>query len=170
MRPGLRKLALSVHLTFSVGWIGAVVAYLGLGVAAVNSTDVQMVRSAWIAMEVVGWFIIVPLAIASLLTGLLMSLGTKWGLFRYYWVTISFVLTLFSTVILILHMPLVSSTVDVALRSEGTALAALGGDLFHPGIGLVILLVVQVLNIYKPSGMTRYGWRKQQEQRNASPA
>jgi hypothetical protein len=168
MSPGVRKLALSVHLTFSVGWIGAVIAYLGLGIAAVNSADTQTVRAAWIAMEVTGWYVIVPLAVASLVTGLVMALGTKWGLFRYYWVAISFVLTLFSAVVLILHMPTVSSTVDVALESEGPVLEALGGDLSHPGIGLGILLIVQVLNLYKPPGMTRYGWRKQQRQGSLS--
>lgn len=161
MRPALRKLALSIHLTFSVGWIGAVIAYLGLGVAAETSRDVQTVRAAWIAMELTGWFVIVPLAVASLVTGLIMALGTKWGLFRYYWVAISFILTLFAAVILVLHMPSVSASVEVAREAEGAALKALGGDLLHPGIGLVILLVVQVLNLYKPPGMTRYGWRKQ---------
>jgi len=40
-------------------------------------------------------------------------------------------------------------------------LDALGGDLAHPAIGLVVLLVVQVLNVYKPRGMTRYGCRRQ---------
>ena len=162
MRPGVRKLALSIHLTFSVGWIGAVVAYLALGVAAVRSNDVETVRAAWIAMEITGWYVIVPIAVLSLLTGLVMGLGTKWGLFRYYWVAVSFVLTLFSTVVLILHMPTVSTTVDTALEVEGAALEALGGDLFHPAVGLVILLFVQVLNLYKPPGLTRYGWRKSQ--------
>ena len=70
MAPGLRKFALTVHLTFSVGWIGAVVAYLALGVAAVTSQDVQTVRAAWIAMELTGWFVIAPLSLASPLTGL----------------------------------------------------------------------------------------------------
>jgi hypothetical protein len=84
-------------------------------------------------------------------------------LFRHYWVLISFVLTLFATGVLVLHMPTVSSTADVAQHSEGAALEALGGDLLHPAIGLVVLLVVQVLNLYKPQGLTRYGWRKQQE-------
>ena len=163
MRAGVRKLALSAHLTVSVGWIGTVIAYLGLGLAAANSRDDWTIRAAWIAMELIGWYVIVPLAVASLLTGLAMALGTKWGLFRYYWVAISFVLTLFAMVILILHMPTVTATVDIALESEGAALDALGGDLFHPAIGLVILLIVQVLNLYKPPGMTRYGWRKQQE-------
>jgi hypothetical protein len=169
MTPRLRKFALSVHLTFSIGWIGAVVAYLALGVAAANSQDVRTVRAAWTAMELTGWYVIVPLAIASLLTGLVMALGTKWGLFRHYWVLISFGLTTFATVILLLHMPTVSAMADVAQEAEGASLDALGGDLGHPGIGLVVLLVVQVLNLYKPAGMTRYGWRRQEEQRTARP-
>lgn len=168
MKPGVRKLALSAHLTFSVGWIGAVVAYLGLGIAAAISREVQTVRGAWTAMEITGWFVIVPLAIASLLTGLLMALGTNWGLFRHYWVLISFTLTVFATTVLLLHMPTVSSTAEVAQQVEGPALRALGGDLSHPGIGLIVLLVIQILNIYKPAGLTRYGWRKQQE-RSSTP-
>jgi hypothetical protein len=168
MTPPVRKLALSAHLTFSVGWIGAVLAYLALGVSAVTSQDVQTVRAAWTAMELTGWYVIVPLAIASLLTGLVMAVGTKWGLFRHYWVLISFVLTVFATVVLLLHMPTVSSMADVAQAAEGAKLDELGGDLGHPGIGLLVLLVIQVLNLYKPPGMARYGWRKQQEQRARS--
>src|SRR5829696_5976029 len=105
MPPGLRKLALAAHLTCSLGWIGAVIAYLALGVSAVTSQDAQTVRAAWIAMELTGWFVIVPLAFAALLTGLVMSLGTPWGLLCHYWVLISFVLTLSATAILVLHMP-----------------------------------------------------------------
>jgi hypothetical protein len=165
MTPRLRKFALSVHLTFSIGWIGAVLAYLAHGVGAVTSEDVQTVRAAWTAMELTGWYVIVPLALTSLLTGLVMALGTKWGLFRHYWVLISFALTVFATVVLLLHMPTVSSMADVAQEAEGATLEGLGGDLLHPGIGLGILLVIQVLNLYKPAGMTRYGWRKQQDQR-----
>lgn len=163
MGPAARKFALSVHLTVSVGWIGAVMAYLALGVSAITAKDAERVRGAWAAMELVGWFVIVPLAVSSLLTGLLMALGTKWGLFRHYWVLISLSLTLFATVVLILHMPTVSSTVELTRTADSEVLDSLGGDLHHPGIGLVILLAVQVLNLYKPRGLTRYGWRKQQE-------
>jgi hypothetical protein len=168
MQPGLRKFALAVHLTFSVGWIGAVLAYLALGVTAVTTDEDATVRAAWTAMEVTGWYVIVPLALTSLLTGLVMALGTKWGLFRYYWVSISFVLTVFATVVLLLHMPSVTASAELAQNVEGPALEALGGDLGHPGIGLVVLLVIQVLNIYKPPGLTRYGWCKQQEQRKTA--
>jgi hypothetical protein len=80
------------------------------------------------------------------------------------------VLTTFATVVLLLHMPTVSSLADVAREADGAALHRLGGDLFHPGVGLVVLLVITVLNVYKPRGLTRYGWRKQQEQRRRTPS
>ena len=168
MAPGLRKFALTVHLTVSVGWIGTVVAYLGLGVAAVTSQAAQTIRAAWIAMELTGWYVIVPLALASLLTGLVMSLGTRWGLFRHYWVLISLALTVFATTILLLHMPDVSAIADVAREADEASLGGLGGDLLHPGLGLLVLLVIQTLNVYKPRGLTPYGWRKQQAERMVS--
>jgi len=191
MAPGLRKLVLAVHLTFSVGWIGAVVAYLALVFAAMGSQEAQTVRAAWIGMELTIRYVIVPLALLSLLTGLVMALGTKWGLFRHYWVLISLVLTVFATTILLQHIPTVRlfaglavemDSVDVSglpgelphagtdggrqSQSQGVNQAdGLGGELFHAGGGLLVLLVVQVLNVYKPRGLTRYGWRKEQEER-----
>lgn len=169
MTPRVRKFALASHLTFSVGWIGTVVAYLALGAAAATSKDAETVRSAWIAMELTGWYVIVPLALASLVTGLMMALGTSWGLFRHYWVLLSFVLTVIATVVLVLHMPDVSVLADIARAADDPTRERLGGDLGHPAIGLVVLLVVQFLNVYKPTGLTRYGWRKQQERRAAPP-
>ena len=170
MTARLRRFMLTAHVTFSVGWIGGVIAYVTLGVAAVISQDTQTVRAAWIAMELIGWFAIVPLALASLLSGLVMSLGTKWGLFQHYWTLISLVLTVLATAVLLMHMPDVSLRADLAQKAEGARLDALGGDLFHPGLGLVMLLVIQVLNVYKPRGMTPYGWRKLREQRKPQPS
>jgi len=169
MTPGLRKFALTVHLISSVGWIGAVIAYMALGVSAVTSRDAQTVRAAWIAMELTGWFVIVPMALVALITGIIMSLGTPWGLFRHYWVVITLVLTIFSTVILLLHMPTVSNLADVAREADSAHLNGHGGDLFHAGGGLLVLLVITVLNVYKPRGLTPYGWRKQHERRKVSP-
>lgn len=161
MSPGLRKFALTVHLVSSIGWIGAVFAYLALGVAAVTSDDAQGVRTAWIAMELTGWSVIVPLALSALLTGLVISLGTPWGLFRHYWVLITLLLTVFSVVVLVVHMPTVSSMAALARQAEAAEIDRLGGDLLHSGLGLLVLLLITILNVYKPRGMTRYGWRKQ---------
>ena len=165
MTPGLRKFALTTHITTSVGWIGAVVAYLALDITVATSQDAQTLRAAWIAMGLIARWAIVPLALASFLTGLVMSLGTPWGLFRHYWVLITLVLTILATVVLLLHMPTVSALADVARTADGAALGGLGGDLFHAGGGLLVLLVITVLNVYKPRGLTPYGWRKQHEQR-----
>ncbi len=155
MSPGVRKFALASHLTFAIGWIGSVVAYLALGVAAQTSADAQTIRGAWIAMEITGWYVIVPLAVASLVTGVVMAVGTRWGLFRHYWVLFSLVLTTFAAVVLVLHMPTVSAMADVARAADDAQLQELGGDLPHPAIGLVVLLAVQVLNVYKPRGTIR---------------
>ncbi len=173
MTPGLRKFALTVHLTFSVGWIGAVVAYLALVFTAITRQDAQTLRTAWIAMEWTGWFAIVPLALASLLTGLVMSLGTKWGLFRHYWVLVSLVLTTVATAVLLQHMQTVTFFAGVARETTLSSAdidglrGGLRGELLHAGVGLLVLLVIQVMNVYKPVGMTPYGWRKQHEQRMA---
>lgn len=165
LRPNQRKLALTLHITASVGWIGTVIAYLGLVFAAWNSQDVEMVRASWIAMELIGKNVIVPLSLSTLLTGLVISLGTKWGLFRHYWVLISLVLTIIATVVLVQHMQTMSYFTDIAREADKVSRIGLEGEFFHAGIGLLVLLVIQTLNIYKPQGMTPYGWRKRHEQR-----
>jgi len=61
------------------------------------------VRAAYLATELTTWFVIVPLAFAALITGIVQSLGTTWGLFRHYWVVVKFVLTVLATILLLLH-------------------------------------------------------------------
>jgi hypothetical protein len=172
MTPSLRKLILTAHITVSVGWLGAVAAFLALAIAGLTSRDAQMVRTAYSAMELTARLVFVPLAFASLLTGLIESLATPWGLFRHYWVLAKLLLTTFATAVLLAKMPLIgyaarraaqttSSSVD--LRTAGTQLVV------HAIGGLLVLLVITVLSVYKPWGLTRYGQRKQQERRLESP-
>jgi hypothetical protein len=165
MSSRLRKIALTAHITSSVGWIGAVVAFLALAVAGVTSHDAQLVRAAYLAMGVVS-YIIVALAFASLLTGLVLSLGTTWGLFRHYWVLIKFLLTVLAVIVLLVQMQPISHLASIAAdpSSSVAALRETKRPLIHAAGGLLVLLVVQVLGLYKPRGMTRYGWRKQHEQ------
>ncbi|HEV2126568.1 MAG TPA: DUF2269 domain-containing protein, partial [Chloroflexota bacterium] len=144
MAPGLRKLALTAHVTSSVGWLGAVVAYLALVVAAMTNRDTQTGRTAWMALEVTGWFVIVPLSLASLLTGLIQSLGTTWGLFQHYWVLIKFFLTAVATIVLMLHMPTVSFLAGIAGATDSAMLSGLRGELLHAGGGLLVLLVTTI--------------------------
>ena len=163
----LRKFSLAAHLVFAVGWIGAVLAYLAVATAAEASDETATVRGAWIAMELIGWYTIVPLAIATLITGVVMAVGTRWGLFRHYWVVFSLALTSFAAAVLLFHMPTVSSSADVARAADAARLNDLGGDLAHPAIGAVVLLAVQILNVFKPRGLTSYGRRREAEQAGA---
>ena len=167
MAPRLRKFALAAHIALSVGWIGAVTGYIALDVAAAASRNAERLRACYLAMELITWYVIVPLALASLLSGLVMSLGTKWGLFRHYWVLVSLLLTIIATVVLVAETQTVGYFAAMAAEpaTSGDDLRALGSTLVHSVGGMVVLLVILVLNVYKPRGMTRYGWRKQYEQR-----
>jgi hypothetical protein len=166
MGPGPRKFTLAVHLTVSVGWIGAVAAYMSLDVAAATGQDAQRLRTAYLAMEQIARNVIVPLAFASLVTGIVVSLGTKWGLFRHYWVLISLLLTLFATVVLLRETGVISAYAEVAANpaASGSELQALPSTLLHSIGGTVVLLVILVLNVYKPRGMTGYGRRREEQQ------
>jgi len=170
MSPGVRKLTLAVHLTLSIGWLGAVAAYMALDVAVASSDDAQTLRAAYLGMDLIALRVIVPLAVASLVTGVVISLGTKWGLFRHYWVLISLVLTMIATGVLLIETRTIKSYAQVARDPAASteALRALGSTLVHSIGGTVVLLVILVLNIYKPRGMTAYGWRKQQRERTTS--
>jgi hypothetical protein len=168
MTPNFRKFALTAHVTFSVGWLGSVVTYLALVVIALTNTDIKTIHAFIIAMESIGWYVIVPLAFASLLTGLVMSLGTPWGLFRHYWILFKLLLTTVATIVLLVNMPNVSFLAGVVTETDKAYIGGLQGQLLHSGGGLLVLLLTTILSVYKPRGLTRYGHRKQHQQRGES--
>jgi hypothetical protein len=111
--------------------------------------------------------VIVPLTFASLLTGLIVALGTPWGLFRHYWVLVKFMLTILATVLLLLHTQPISRVATAARAGlvSGPDLHALQIQLVgDAGAALLALLVNVTLSIYKPQGLTSYGLRKRGEE------
>jgi hypothetical protein len=167
LTAGLRKFTLTAHVTSSVGWLGAVVAYLGLAITVLTSTDIQMIRAAYLSMELIGWLVIIPFSLAAVFTGIVQSLTTEWGLFRHYWIATKFFLTVGAVTILLLHMPTVSRMADMAVETPLSNAGAVPLVLHALG-GLVVLITTTTLSIFKPWGMTAYGRRKQQERRQAS--
>lgn len=172
MSPGLRKFVRTAHVTFTVGWLGAVAGFLALAITGLTSQDTQIVRAAYLAMELITRFVIVPLSLAPLLlTGPLLSLGTPWGLFRHYWILAKLLINILSTLILLVHMQPISylsrvaaagtwSNADLGLQIEMVVASS--------GAALLALLVATGLAVYKPCGMTPHGWRKQYEERSVS--
>lgn len=170
LTPFLRKLVLTAHITFAVGWLGAVVGFLALAIVGVTSQDAQTVRGVYLAMDLIARFVIVPLSFAPLVTGPILSFGTPWGLFRHYWILMKLGITVLSTIILQVHMQPISalsrtattgtlSNADVGLQIQMVVAA---------GLALLALLVATALGVYKPRGMTPYGWRKQYRQRTGN--
>jgi len=164
MTPGFRKFALTAHITVSVGWLGAAIGFLAHAIAGLTSQDAQLVRAAYSMMELTGWYVLVPLSLASLATGLIQSLATKWGLIRHYWVLVKLLLTVVATIILLTFMRGFSDLARVAMEPTSS-----GGDfgghgvaspVLHAGLGILVLLAVVVLSVYKPWGKTRYGQRE----------
>jgi hypothetical protein len=116
-------------------------------------------------MEPAAWLVLVPLAFASLLTGLVQALGTTWGLFRHYWVLFKLLINVVATIVLLTYMETFSFMADVAADpSADLGVVRNASPLLHAGAALLLLLAATTLAVYKPRGMTRYGRRKQHEQ------
>ena len=167
LTPRLRMVAFTAHITFTVGWLGAVLVFLALAVVGLTSQDAQTVRGAYLVMEPAAWFVLVPLAFASLFTGIVMSLGTVWELFRHYWVLFKLLIAVFATVILLIYMETFRFMAGVAADpSADLAVVRTASPMLHAALALTALLVAPVLAVYKPRGMILYGRRKQREESN----
>jgi hypothetical protein len=168
MTTRLRKLALTVHIIASVGWMGADAAFLALAVTGLTTQDVQLAPAAYLAMRLTAWYIIIPLSLASLVTGLIQSLGTKWGLFQHYWIVFKLLINVFANVVLLIHTQPIGRLARVAAEAglvNGALPEARLQLVVASGGGLLLLLVATSLAVFKPRGLTAYGWHKQQEQR-----
>jgi hypothetical protein len=171
-KPRVRKAFLVTHVCASVGWLGAVVAFLGLAIASVASDDIELVRAAALTVETLAWWVLLPLSALSLITGLIQSLGTHWGLFRHYWVTVKLVINLVSTVVLLLYTGTVSHYADVAADATVTDIDLMRSNsaVIHAAAALVLLVIATILSVYKPTGLTRRGQRRQRAEGEASTA
>lgn len=168
----LRNTGLTAHITFSVGWFGAVASFLALSITGLVSNDIQVAEGSYIAMELISWFIIVPACLASLLTGIWQSLITKWGLFRYYWVAAKLLLTVVATIVLLVHMRPIDLLGNAALggtindeRFRGLRVQLIA----DAGAALLVLLTNITLSVYKPWGRLSYTSKSQSSQFKIAP-
>lgn len=163
MTPTLRKFILTARIICSVGWLGAVAAFLALSVFGVFTAGDLMARAVYISMEVISWAVIVPSCVLALITGLTHSLGSQWCLLRHYWVLIKFLLTCGASLMLIVHMqPIIrmsQAAVDGASLGEHVRAVQLQ-LVFDASLTMAVLLSTTTLSVYKPWGLTGYGRSK----------
>lgn len=164
MTHSLRRFVLTAHITASVGWLGAVVVFLALTVAGLTSQDAQMVRVVYLAAQPITRFVIVPFALAALVTGFIQSLATPWGLFRHYWVLFKLLLSTFAAVVLLLYTQTVNYFAEIANNTDTLHPSGLISYLLHSGAALLVLLATTALSVYKPRGMTPWSAKKAEPQ------
>lgn len=170
LSPAGRKLTLVTHITASVGWIGTVASFLVLAGVEMSSQNALLVRGTFLSMDVIAWTMILPLSLLSLLTGLILGFFTKWGLLSHYWVLAKLLVNLLASIILLMYVQSLGPLASIAAAStvSGADLLSLQGSdsVIHSGVALLALVVAATLSVYKPRGLTRYGQRKQEEQRH----
>lgn len=174
--PRARKAALLVHVPASIGWFGTDAGCLARAISGATSSNPELTRACYAVMGVIGWAAIVPAALASFASGVVSSLGTQWGLFRYYWVTIKFTVTVtvsvIATAVLLVHMQPITHVAALAANPAWDASTA-GGlrSLLVPQSVLAILALdtatVTTLSVYEPPGRTQYGIRCLAQQRTS---
>lgn len=169
MTSKLRKFTLTSHITFSVGWLGAVAVFLALAITGLTTFDKQLAYSIYIAMEISTLYIIVPFCLASLITGLIQALGTKWGLFKHYWIIVKLFLTVAMTILLFLHLQPISYLAGVAtdissykIETSGTLIDLIAKS----GATILVLVAITTISIYKPWGKVQHRRHTNNQQEN----
>ena len=148
---------LVAHVACAVGWLGAAAAFLSLSVAGLRTHDAQTVRAAYVAMDIIIRFVLVPAAVSGVVAGLVLATGTRWGLFRHWWVLLKLLVAVPAALILIGTVGPVSDLAH-AVHAAGTGPTELHEEnmhlLTHAAGGLLVLLVPVARSVVKPFGRT----------------
>ncbi|PRX49349.1 hypothetical protein B0I33_103384 [Prauserella shujinwangii] len=164
MSVSARRAVLVAHVVSSVGWLGLTIGNLTLAITGLTTADPGTQRAVFVAMDVVGGTLLIPVSLTAFGTGLALSLGTRWGLLRHRWVLAKFVLTLVAVVLTPLSLlPGVRAAAEAVSAAPAGTLVDLGGtgsDLLAAGcVSSSMYLACVVLSITKPWGRTRWGRR-----------
>lgn len=165
--PRSRKLWLTLHVGISVGWLGVSLVIVLLNLVGIRTGDLSARHHAFALMDLVSTALVIPLALGSILTGLVVSVGTKWGLIRHWWV-----LAKLGIALAIVTFAGVKENVwlrEVVAKTAQDPAAELHGVDVSLAITFVAFAVglwtATVLSVYKPWGRTRWGVREQARRR-----
>ncbi len=81
-----RQVVLIVHVLASVGLFGIALTALGFATLALRSDDTSMRQALLRAIELLDRPLLPILAVVSVASGVLLCLGTAWGLFTHVWI------------------------------------------------------------------------------------
>jgi hypothetical protein len=148
-----RKVLLTIHVVTTVSVLGTDLVLLVLGVASLGGADPPTIYPA---AHLVSAWLVAPLAVLALSTGLLLSILTPWGLFKYWWVTIKLAITvLLTSVVLFVLVPRLGAAADTVIGHTPHLLTTAERLplVIAPAVASTLLALNVVLAIFKP------GWR-----------
>lgn len=147
-----RRSLLVAHVSVSVSWLGLTVGLLTLGITAFTTGDPVTAQAATRAMKIFGDWLVVPVALAALLSGLILSLRTPWGLARHRWVWVKFWLTLVTTGLSVFSLrPGINEAAERGAVDISLVVA--------PSVATATYLFITAISVLKPWGPTRRGKR-----------
>jgi hypothetical protein len=142
----MRQTVLTAHIVVSVGLLGDSAGFLAVAIRASGTADTAAVLEQMRVLGMFGMVFGIPLSVAAIVTGVILGLGSKWGVFRYPWVTTKLLLNL--------------SVMAVGGLVIGPALAQMlnGGPdrttqlIAAASYDVVALTTATVLSVFKPGG------------------
>ncbi len=163
LTPRWRKLVLVVHVVTSLGWLGITMVNAVLTFTSVFTDDPRRQHAAILMMDQVGGYLLLPVSLLAAVSGIVLGVGTKWGLIRYKWVAIKVLLTLIALGLTVFSLLPGLRELAAAAESTGDGVFVAPGrrpDGFYPIIvSTTMYLTMTVLSVYKPGGKTPYGRR-----------
>lgn len=157
-RPA-RRATLIVHVIGAACWLGLTLGLVALALTAITTDASAAVEASVRSMKVFADWLVLPLALVTLVSGLVLSLGTQWGLARHRWVYTKFWLTLATTLASAFALrPGVDES--AATVSAGNPVTDTAGLIAGPLISLSAYLFMTVLSVLKPWGLTRRGQKQ----------
>ncbi|MBN6040567.1 hypothetical protein [Amycolatopsis sp. 195334CR] len=160
LSPRARKSVVALHIVTSVGWLGITAANLVLLLSGLSTADPTRQHAAFTAMAMVGETLLIPVSLLTFASGLVLSLATKWGLFRHWWVAIKFVLTLIAVVLTPLSsvpgLGELAAAVSAAPSGQLIDTSAYAGGLLSAGfVSSGMYLTCVLMTAFKPGGRIR---------------
>ena len=168
-----RRVVRLAHLIASLGWIGVDVVFGVLAVTGFISQDLGTVAASYLALDIFVVPLLLLFGLTTLGTGLVLSIGSGWGVIRYWWVAAKLLINvILSGLVLFLLAPRLASAGAEATRIDDSLWDRLAGIpvdlLFPPMVSGVALVAASVLGTFKPWGRTAYGGRRHASERRST--
>lgn len=157
-----RRVLVVFHVVASVGWLGVTLGLLALAVAGVTSDSPAETEAAFRSMKVFGDWLIIPLSLSALVTGLVLALGTPWGLARHRWVLTKFWLTLATAALSAFSLRAGINEV-AAQAAAGEEVANKANVIIPPAVSLATYVFITAISVLKPWGPTGRGRRHRRQ-------